>query len=168
MPHVKWWCRWIDVKYRENYGKAENAFLQNFILDDQSTVSFMDDFWIGMIVFFLVMDLYIFLIYVTIENSFRSQFRKFCIAVYFRCHEQHFQDVARVESKTWMITPDKYQSVCHTPEGVKPIMGQWMSPETLGRELDARFPGCMAGKSNLSHSTSIQVIRMQFFYYIRQ
>uniref|UniRef100_A0A9J2PSX0 Phosphoenolpyruvate carboxykinase [GTP] n=1 Tax=Ascaris lumbricoides TaxID=6252 RepID=A0A9J2PSX0_ASCLU len=56
------------------------------------------------------------------------------------------KDVARVESKTWMITPDKYQSVCHTPEGVKPIMGQWMSPETLGRELDARFPGCMAGR----------------------
>uniref|UniRef100_A0A915B635 phosphoenolpyruvate carboxykinase (GTP) n=1 Tax=Parascaris univalens TaxID=6257 RepID=A0A915B635_PARUN len=56
------------------------------------------------------------------------------------------KDVARVESKTWMITPDKYQSICHTPEGVKPIMGQWMSPETLGRELDARFPGCMAGR----------------------
>ncbi|MCP9258247.1 Phosphoenolpyruvate carboxykinase [Dirofilaria immitis] len=27
------------------------------------------------------------------------------------------RDVARVESKTWMITPEKYDSVCHTPEG---------------------------------------------------
>ncbi|VDM49912.1 unnamed protein product [Toxocara canis] len=56
------------------------------------------------------------------------------------------KDVARVESKTWMITPEKYQSICHTPEGVKPIMGQWMSPEQFEQELDARFPGCMAGR----------------------
>uniref|UniRef100_A0A1I7UK00 Phosphoenolpyruvate carboxykinase [GTP] n=1 Tax=Caenorhabditis tropicalis TaxID=1561998 RepID=A0A1I7UK00_9PELO len=56
------------------------------------------------------------------------------------------RDVARVESKTWMVTKDKYDSVCHTPEGVRPIMGQWMSEEQFGVELDARFPGCMAGR----------------------
>ncbi|KHJ97936.1 phosphoenolpyruvate carboxykinase [Oesophagostomum dentatum] len=56
------------------------------------------------------------------------------------------KDVARVESKTWMITKDKYQSVCHTPDGVKPIMGQWMSEEQFAKELDDRFPGCMAGR----------------------
>ncbi|KAJ1349434.1 hypothetical protein KIN20_005008 [Parelaphostrongylus tenuis] len=56
------------------------------------------------------------------------------------------RDVARVESKTWMVTKDKYDSVCHTPEGVRPIMGQWMSEEQFGKELDARFPGCMAGR----------------------
>ncbi|KIH56474.1 phosphoenolpyruvate carboxykinase [Ancylostoma duodenale] len=56
------------------------------------------------------------------------------------------RDVARVESKTWMVTKDKYDSVCHTPEGVKPIMGQWMSEEQFAQELDARFPGCMAGR----------------------
>ncbi|KAK6028284.1 hypothetical protein OSTOST_05673, partial [Ostertagia ostertagi] len=54
------------------------------------------------------------------------------------------RDVARVESKTWMVTKDKYDSVCHTPEGTRPIMGQWMSEEQFGKELDARFPGCMA------------------------
>uniref|UniRef100_A0A8L8KC79 3-hydroxyisobutyryl-CoA hydrolase, mitochondrial n=1 Tax=Heligmosomoides polygyrus TaxID=6339 RepID=A0A8L8KC79_HELPZ len=54
------------------------------------------------------------------------------------------RDVARVESKTWMVTPDKYQTVTHTPEGVEPIMGNWMSPDTLALELDSRFPGCMA------------------------
>ncbi|KJH52555.1 phosphoenolpyruvate carboxykinase [Dictyocaulus viviparus] len=56
------------------------------------------------------------------------------------------RDVARVESKTWMVTKNKYDSVCHTPEGVRPIMGQWMSEEQFGKELDARFPGCMAGR----------------------
>ena len=25
-------------------------------------------------------------------------------------------------------------------------MGQWMSEEQFGKELDARFPGCMAGQ----------------------
>ncbi|KAK6102665.1 phosphoenolpyruvate carboxykinase [GTP], putative [Brugia malayi] len=57
------------------------------------------------------------------------------------------RDVARVESKTWMITPEKYDSVCHTAEGVKSIMGQWMSPEQFGNELDDRFPGCMNGRT---------------------
>jgi len=56
------------------------------------------------------------------------------------------KDVARVESKTWIVTPDKYQTVCHTPDGVDPEMGHWMSPEQFGGELDARFPGCMAGR----------------------
>ncbi|VDN53774.1 unnamed protein product [Dracunculus medinensis] len=57
------------------------------------------------------------------------------------------RDVARVESKTFMITPNKYDSVCHIPEGVKSIMGQWMSPDDFGKELDDRFPGCMAGRT---------------------
>ncbi|KAJ1354969.1 hypothetical protein KIN20_012073 [Parelaphostrongylus tenuis] len=56
------------------------------------------------------------------------------------------KDVARVESKTWMVTPDKYQTVTHTPAGVEPIMGHWMSPDNLSTELDSRFPGCMAGR----------------------
>uniref|UniRef100_A0A1I7WNG2 PEPCK_N domain-containing protein n=1 Tax=Heterorhabditis bacteriophora TaxID=37862 RepID=A0A1I7WNG2_HETBA len=55
------------------------------------------------------------------------------------------KDVARVESKTWMVTPDKYQTVTHTSEGVEPIMGHWLSPDDLSNELDSRFPGCMAG-----------------------
>uniref|UniRef100_A0A1I7XKC5 Phosphoenolpyruvate carboxykinase [GTP] n=1 Tax=Heterorhabditis bacteriophora TaxID=37862 RepID=A0A1I7XKC5_HETBA len=55
------------------------------------------------------------------------------------------RDVARVESKTWMVTKEKYQSVCRTPESVRPIMGQWMGEEQFCQELDSRFPGCMAG-----------------------
>ncbi|VDP03440.1 unnamed protein product [Soboliphyme baturini] len=57
------------------------------------------------------------------------------------------RDVARVESKTWMSTPDKYDTVTHTPEGITPIMGNWMSPEKLGQELDDRFPACMTGRT---------------------
>ncbi|VDK21417.1 unnamed protein product [Anisakis simplex] len=57
------------------------------------------------------------------------------------------KDVARVESKTWIITPDKYQTVCHTPAGVDPIMGHWMDPKQFETELDSRFPGCMNGKT---------------------
>uniref|UniRef100_A0A914VWE8 Phosphoenolpyruvate carboxykinase [GTP] n=1 Tax=Plectus sambesii TaxID=2011161 RepID=A0A914VWE8_9BILA len=56
------------------------------------------------------------------------------------------KDVARVESKTWMVTPNKHQTVTHTAEGVEPIMGHWMPPESFGTELDSRFPGCMAGR----------------------
>jgi len=56
------------------------------------------------------------------------------------------KDVARVESKTWIVTQDKYQTVTHTPEGVDPIMGHWMPPNQFADELDARFPGCMAGR----------------------
>lgn len=57
------------------------------------------------------------------------------------------KDVARVESKTWMVTPDKYTTVCHTSEGVEPIMGHWMSPSDFDKELQSRFPGCMAGRT---------------------
>lgn len=56
------------------------------------------------------------------------------------------KDVARVESKTWMVTRDKYQTVTHHKDGVEPIMGHWMSPSDFGSELDSRFPGCMAGR----------------------
>uniref|UniRef100_A0A2C9K0S0 Phosphoenolpyruvate carboxykinase GTP-utilising N-terminal domain-containing protein n=1 Tax=Biomphalaria glabrata TaxID=6526 RepID=A0A2C9K0S0_BIOGL len=54
-------------------------------------------------------------------------------------------DVARVESKTFIVTPNKYDSVPHVREGVKGTMGCWMSPEDMKKELDDRFPGCMAG-----------------------
>ncbi|VDN44016.1 unnamed protein product [Gongylonema pulchrum] len=57
------------------------------------------------------------------------------------------RDVARVESKTWMITPEKFDSVCRTAEGVKPIMGNWMSPDQFEKEKHSRFPGCMNGRT---------------------
>ncbi|VBB29225.1 unnamed protein product [Acanthocheilonema viteae] len=57
------------------------------------------------------------------------------------------RDVARIESKTWMVTPKKFDTVCHTAVGIKPIMGNWMSPEQFENEKNARFPGCMNGRT---------------------
>lgn len=56
------------------------------------------------------------------------------------------KDVARVESKTCIVTPNKYDTVCHTPEGIPPLMGNWMSPEQYVKELDDRFPGAYGGR----------------------
>ncbi|BFZ12658.1 hypothetical protein BsWGS_15697 [Bradybaena similaris] len=55
-------------------------------------------------------------------------------------------DVARVESKTFIVTKNKYDSVPHVREGVTGTLGAWMSPEDMKMELDHRFPGCMAGR----------------------
>lgn len=56
------------------------------------------------------------------------------------------KDVARVESKTWIVSPDRYQVETHIAPGAEPLMGHWMSEEQFGRDLDIRFPGCMAGR----------------------
>jgi phosphoenolpyruvate carboxykinase (GTP) len=56
------------------------------------------------------------------------------------------KDVARVESKTWIVTKDKHETVTRTPEGIEPMMGHWMSRNQFSKELDDRFPGCMAGR----------------------
>ena len=55
-------------------------------------------------------------------------------------------DVARVESKTFICTEKKYDTVPHVKDGVKGILGQWISPEALDKELNDRFPGCMKGR----------------------
>ena len=55
-------------------------------------------------------------------------------------------DVARVESKTFIVTETKYESIPHVVEGEKGIMGQWMSKEQAREEMGGRFPGCMKGE----------------------
>ena len=54
-------------------------------------------------------------------------------------------DVARVESKTFIVTKEKYTSVPHVQEGERGILGQWMGPEDATQKLGDRFPGCMTG-----------------------
>ena len=54
-------------------------------------------------------------------------------------------DVARVESKTFIVTRDKYQTVPHVAERVRGIIGNWKSPEDMDNELGERFPGSMKG-----------------------
>ncbi len=58
----------------------------------------------------------------------------------------NFKDVARVESKTFIVTNDKYASIPHSRPGIKCVLGQWMSPEDMKKELDDRLPGCMSGR----------------------
>ncbi|CAF4956890.1 unnamed protein product, partial [Rotaria socialis] len=41
------------------------------------------------------------------------------------------RDVARVESKTFIVTNDKHSSVPHSREGAKCILGLWMSPQDI-------------------------------------
>lgn len=55
-------------------------------------------------------------------------------------------DVARVEGKTFIVTPERYQAVPHVAEGCKGILGQWMAPDNMDIELKARLPGSMKGR----------------------
>lgn len=55
-------------------------------------------------------------------------------------------DVARVESKTFIVTPEKYVSVPHVKEGCNGILGQWKSPQDMDKELMTRLPGSMRGR----------------------
>ncbi|CAF2530902.1 unnamed protein product [Rotaria sp. Silwood2] len=57
------------------------------------------------------------------------------------------RDVARVESKTFLVTKDKHESVAHSREGVSGVLGLWKSPDEMKKEIDARFPGCMSGRT---------------------
>lgn len=57
------------------------------------------------------------------------------------------KDVARVESKTVIATPNKRTTIPTAAEGVDGKLGKWMEPAQLQTELDARFPGCMKGRT---------------------
>ena len=56
------------------------------------------------------------------------------------------KDVARVESKTVISTPDKTETIPEPAEGVKGTLGHWMSPAELDSAIQERFPGCMKGR----------------------
>ncbi|VDP71196.1 unnamed protein product [Echinostoma caproni] len=56
-------------------------------------------------------------------------------------------DVARVESKTVISTPDQRATVPKVKEGVKGTLGIWMSPADLDKAFSVRFPGCMKGRT---------------------
>jgi len=56
-------------------------------------------------------------------------------------------DVARVESKTFISTEEKHDTVPRIKEGVKGTLANWMSPDDMEEALDSRFPGCMRGRT---------------------
>ena len=69
-------------------------------------------------------------------------------------------DVARVEGKTFIVTPERHSSVPHVRPGVQGILGRWMSPEDADWATSERFPGCMAGEWSDVRATMVQTFHM--------
>lgn len=57
------------------------------------------------------------------------------------------KDVARVESRTVISTPEKLETIPEAAEGVKGTLGHWISPEALDDKIQELFPGCMNGRT---------------------
>lgn len=57
------------------------------------------------------------------------------------------KDVARVEHKTVISTPNQRDTIPIVKDGVKGQLGYWMSPRQLEEALKDRFPGCMKGRT---------------------
>ena len=55
------------------------------------------------------------------------------------------KDVARVESKTVISTPNKLDTVPQPSDGVQGQLGYWMSPDDLNKKIQELYPGCMKG-----------------------
>ena len=56
-------------------------------------------------------------------------------------------DVARVESKTFIVTPNRYDTVPRCQPDITGTLGNWMSPDNLRTAVANRFPKCMAGRT---------------------
>ncbi|XP_073844827.1 phosphoenolpyruvate carboxykinase [GTP]-like [Musca autumnalis] len=56
-------------------------------------------------------------------------------------------DVARVESRTFICTDHKEQTVPVTDESTPGALGNWISPEDMRKAIAERFPGCMKGRT---------------------
>lgn len=57
------------------------------------------------------------------------------------------KDVARVESKTVIVTKNQRDTIPIPAGGVKSQLGSWMSEPDWHKAREDRFPGCMAGRS---------------------
>lgn len=56
-------------------------------------------------------------------------------------------DVARVESKTFICTEEKAETVPIIKDGVQGKLGNWISEQDMKAAVDDRFPGCMRGRT---------------------
>ncbi|KAL5286745.1 PCK1.2 family protein [Megaselia abdita] len=56
-------------------------------------------------------------------------------------------DVARVESKTFICTDRKEETIPTPKDGVKGTLGNWISPSDFASAVADRFPGCMKGRT---------------------
>ncbi|KAM9167095.1 phosphoenolpyruvate carboxykinase [GTP], mitochondrial-like, partial [Mergus octosetaceus] len=57
------------------------------------------------------------------------------------------RDVARVESRTVLVTERQRDALPPPPPSGTPQLGNWMSPPQLEQALQQRFPGCMEGRT---------------------
>uniref|UniRef100_A0A3P9IBV6 Phosphoenolpyruvate carboxykinase, cytosolic [GTP] n=1 Tax=Oryzias latipes TaxID=8090 RepID=A0A3P9IBV6_ORYLA len=57
------------------------------------------------------------------------------------------RDVARVESKTVIVTQNQRDTVPTPLDGGVSQLGRWMSPEEFDKAMGSRFPGCMKGRT---------------------
>lgn len=58
-------------------------------------------------------------------------------------------DVARVESKTVIVTQEQRSAVPVPQDAGISNLGRWMSPEEFEKAKAERFPGCMIGKAEV-------------------
>ncbi|XP_075166433.1 phosphoenolpyruvate carboxykinase [GTP]-like isoform X2 [Haematobia irritans] len=56
-------------------------------------------------------------------------------------------DVARVESRTFICTKNKEESIPVTKDATPGALGNWISPEDMKKAIAERFPGCMKGRT---------------------
>jgi phosphoenolpyruvate carboxykinase (GTP) len=56
-------------------------------------------------------------------------------------------DVARVESKTFICTEKREDTIPTPRKGVVGKLGNWISPAGYNAAIQARFPGCMKGRT---------------------
>ena len=57
------------------------------------------------------------------------------------------RDVARVESRTFICTPERSETVPTAAEGVQGKLGNWIAPQDLDERINKLFPGCMKGET---------------------
>lgn len=56
-------------------------------------------------------------------------------------------DTARVESKTFICTETKSETIPTPKDGVKGALGNWISPQDMNAAIKERFTGCMTGRT---------------------
>ncbi|XP_018597784.1 phosphoenolpyruvate carboxykinase, cytosolic [GTP] [Scleropages formosus] len=56
------------------------------------------------------------------------------------------RDVARVESKTVIVTQEQRDTVPSPRGGASSQLGRWMSQDEFDKAMNLRFPGCMKGR----------------------
>uniref|UniRef100_A0ACB8EX55 Protein kinase C (PKC)-like Pck2 n=1 Tax=Sphaerodactylus townsendi TaxID=933632 RepID=A0ACB8EX55_9SAUR len=57
------------------------------------------------------------------------------------------KDVARVESRTVIVTENQRDTIPIPVSGAKGQLGNWMNPKAFQEAMDDRFPGCMKGRT---------------------